>query len=456
MYSSIEVVPSKAQRWVAGLSCAVLAGFAIGTLPFANRPLPVEAAFLPIHLTLAVTCDLFTALLLIIQFRASGYTPLALLAIAYTATGTIAVAQMCAFPGVLAPLGLFGARPQTSIWLWTAWHGGFPALVILYAWGRRAASSRIEPQRTHVGGTLVAGVALGVVAALVAYLAPLPTLVAGVDYGAGFHGTWQTVIALSLLSIIATVVFTRLVSVLDLWLTVALVGFLCDVMMTIFGGARYSTGWYLARVFAVFTSLTVATMFIVELAGLYMRFARLASTDPLTGLGNRRTFDDRLDEALRAGVRDGTQLALLMLDVDDFKRYNDTYGHMAGDDALRQVAAVARGAANRPRDTVARFGGEEFAIVLPCTGLPGATSVAEKVRVELGRRKIPHSANRAGPTLTVSIGVTVTQAAESGAYTLIQRADMALYRAKASGRDCVVTDTMFPIGVDSIVSPAAI
>jgi hypothetical protein len=194
MYSSARIVPSKAHRWAAGLSCCVLVGLAIGTLPYASRPAPVEAAFLPIFVTLAAMSDLFTAFLLLLQFRAAGYLPLALLAIAYTTTGTIIVAQACSFPGLMSEHGLFGARPQTGVWLWTAWHGGFPALVILYALGRKGRSVGMEPKPIVVAGVLLVGITLGLAAACLAYLAPLPTLVSGSNYSAGFHGPWQVVI----------------------------------------------------------------------------------------------------------------------------------------------------------------------------------------------------------------------------------------------------------------------
>jgi diguanylate cyclase (GGDEF)-like protein len=388
---------------------------------------------------LAAAADAFTAFLLIMQFRARGYAPLALLAVAYAATSIMMVMQGSAFPGLLAPHGLFGARPQSAVWLWAIWHGGFPLLVTFYAVSCRFLNLHVEAKVT-AWGAIVAGVLIGGAGAFVAYQAPLPTIVVGNDYHLGFNGVWQTVIGLAILGLVATATLTRLAGVLDLWVTVALVGLLCDVLLTVFAGTRFSVGWYLSRVYSVFTSLTVAAFLIDEFARLYARFARLASVDPLTGLANRRSLDERLDEELRAAAREKTSLALLMLDVDDFKRYNDGYGHIAGDDALRMIADAARTVTGRPRDLAARYGGEEFAIVLPATDLIGALTVAERVRHEVARRRIPHRTNRAAPFITISVGATAVVPDDTDAVDarlLIERADEALYSAKSGGRNRV-------------------
>lgn len=439
MYSTAQLVPSRAQRWAAGIVCFVLIALTALTLPVAGRALPPLPAFFPIYLTLAATSDLFTGFLLLIQFRAGGSRALAVLAIAYLSMATLIIAETCAFPGLLSEHGLFGARAQTTVWLWVTWHTAFPLMIIVYAVARRKRTMESEPGALATAAVLATGFALGLATAYVAYALPLPALVTGSSYTNGFHGTWQVVLTLIPAALIATIVLTRLEGVLDLWLVVALVGTLCDAVLTIFGGARFSAGWYFARVNAVVTALTVSTLFIVEFSTLYGRFARLASIDPLTGLANRRAFDDRIDVAVGAANRDGTPLCMLMLDVDDFKKYNDTYGHRAGDDALRQVAEAARNVSNRPRDLVARYGGEEFSVILPDTDLDGALVLAERILNELIRRKIPHRKNRAASFLTISIGAARALPNETEPRTLIERADQALYRAKNSGRNRVVS-----------------
>jgi diguanylate cyclase (GGDEF)-like protein len=164
---------------------------------------------------------------------------------------------------------------------------------------------------------------------------------------------------------------------------------------------------------------------------------RLARTDGLTGLGNRRCFDETLAVEMARAARQRAFLSLVMIDVDFFKRYNDRYGHAQGDDCLRDVAAVLRAAALRPGDLVARFGGEEFAVLLPGTGPEGALHVADTLRRAVGARAMAHEGNTAG-IVTISAGVATLDPASAvrpDARGLVEAADAALYRAKAGGRN---------------------
>lgn len=169
--------------------------------------------------------------------------------------------------------------------------------------------------------------------------------------------------------------------------------------------------------------------------------AVLATTDGLTGLANRRTFDHRLETEWLRASRDGTPLSLLLIDVDQFKSYNDIYGHQQGDDCLRKVATVIAGAVNRPGDFVARYGGEEIVVLLPDTDESGAANVAENIRAQVEARALHHEANAPSYTLTISIG-SVTQApafdrSHAGPTELVHMADKALYQAKQAGRNQV-------------------
>jgi diguanylate cyclase (GGDEF)-like protein len=166
---------------------------------------------------------------------------------------------------------------------------------------------------------------------------------------------------------------------------------------------------------------------------------RLSATDPLTGLANRRSFDLRLDEEWRRARRERATLAIAVLDVDCFKPYNDTYGHPAGDQGLREIARVVAAASRRAGETAARLGGEEFALLLPGADLDTAATLAEGVRAAVERLAIPHHASTAARVLTVSCGVAATVPSEPGApAALVDRADQALYRAKRAGRNRVV------------------
>jgi diguanylate cyclase (GGDEF)-like protein len=160
--------------------------------------------------------------------------------------------------------------------------------------------------------------------------------------------------------------------------------------------------------------------------------------DGLTGLQNRPSFDEHLGQAWHHHIRRQEPLSILMIDVDYFKLYNDTYGHLAGDECLRRVAGHLRASLIRKQDIVARYGGEEFAIILPGTDAVGARRVADRVLTILGEAAIPHSASTCG-RVSVSIGLACTQAAEArSSEGLTDLADQALYRAKRNGRNQVV------------------
>ncbi|MEL6383874.1 MAG: diguanylate cyclase [Cyanobacteria bacterium J06626_18] len=165
---------------------------------------------------------------------------------------------------------------------------------------------------------------------------------------------------------------------------------------------------------------------------------RLAYLDGLTKVANRLRFEQFLHQEWRRLAREQAPLAIIMADIDCFKSYNDVYGHLAGDECLRVIARTVRGAVKRPADMVARYGGEEFAIVLPKTDEEGARTVAEKIRLLVREQRIPHKRSDLAPIVTLSLGVAVMlpNLLESPD-TLIQRADQALYQAKAAGRDRV-------------------
>jgi diguanylate cyclase (GGDEF)-like protein len=164
-----------------------------------------------------------------------------------------------------------------------------------------------------------------------------------------------------------------------------------------------------------------------------------STTDALTGALNRRGFDSHISEAVAKARRSATPTSLLMIDIDDFKAYNDAFGHPAGDACLIATAAVIRSSCHRPGDVLARFGGEEFAVIAEGTDERGARHLAERIRAAVAALNIVHGSAARLPVLTVSVGVgTVVNPAEMIAGVLLSLADGALYRAKAAGRNCVM------------------
>lgn len=169
------------------------------------------------------------------------------------------------------------------------------------------------------------------------------------------------------------------------------------------------------------------------------RLEALAGQDGLTGLANRRTFDDALAREHRRALRDRSRLAMVMIDVDRFKSFNDRYGHPAGDEALRRVSRAIQGALRRPGDMAARYGGEEFAVLLPNTDESGAAVIADRMRRAVLALAIEHEASPAD-VVTISAGVAslAPNPFDASLTTLVDDADRALYRAKANGRNAVV------------------
>ncbi len=166
---------------------------------------------------------------------------------------------------------------------------------------------------------------------------------------------------------------------------------------------------------------------------------RLVSRDSLTGLANRRAFDEVMKDAWSRALRDAQPVSLIMADVDHFKLYNDSFGHQQGDECLRAVARVLTAEARRPADLVARYGGEEFCVVLPNVDLEGAQVVAERIRAAVESLGIPRASPGIGAVVTLSLGVaSIVPAGEDSPESLLRHADRELYRAKHLGRNRVV------------------
>ena len=185
------------------------------------------------------------------------------------------------------------------------------------------------------------------------------------------------------------------------------------------------------------TYLSLATVRSQKLASEHDHFQKMSLVDGLTGVGNRRAFDEKLRTLWLQAQQGQTPLSLIMLDVDTFKRYNDNLGHQAGDECLRRVAAAMSRAA-RSTDVCARYGGEEFALLLPGADAAKAQVVAARVHAEVAREQLPHPASTVSTFVTVSLGVScITPNPDQNieSHTLVRQTDAALYDAKAAGRN---------------------
>ncbi|NMD71769.1 PAS domain S-box protein [Bacillus sp. DNRA2] len=165
---------------------------------------------------------------------------------------------------------------------------------------------------------------------------------------------------------------------------------------------------------------------------------KLSTVDGLTGVSNRRAFDERLEIEWKRSLRNSTPLSLIMFDIDYFKAYNDTYGHQGGDGCLKQIASTIQETLGRISDFICRYGGEEFCAILPDTSKDGAKTVGEKIRTAIEGLKIPHAGSKNQPWVTISIGTaTMIPTLYTSYEDLIANADKAVYQAKHSGRNCI-------------------
>ncbi|MDQ2857403.1 MAG: GGDEF domain-containing protein, partial [Candidatus Eremiobacteraeota bacterium] len=225
-----------------------------------------------------------------------------------------------------------------------------------------------------------------------------------------------------------------------------------DSLLNATSPSRYSYGWYAGKAETVITASVVLAVLLAEVTGLYRRLSDMAMVDTLTHLFNRRALEAHMQLVIRHAKRHSSGLGLLMVDVDFFKGYNDAYGHAAGDECLRRVAAVLKAAAPRPLDHVSRYGGEEFVVLLPETPREGAVAVARRILGRIEDAAIPYARYGRGH-ITVSVGVGfVADARDVDEVALFSCADLALYEAKDRGRNAfVIADyTSTPVRVEPL------
>jgi diguanylate cyclase (GGDEF)-like protein len=375
-------------------------------------------------------------------------------------------AHTLSFPGLFAPGGLLGAGPQSTAWLYMFWHGGFPLFVVGYALTKDRATHPLPPL-----GRQIAVLALAFAGVLVAVAGLTLLVTAGQELlpaiMEGHHYTQAMIVVVSTVwllgaAALAVLWWRRPHSVLDLWLMVVMCAWLIEVALSaVLNQGRFDLGFYAGRLYGLLAASFVLLVLLAESGMLYKQMVlltatlqRLTTQDALTGIANRRAFDGALDAEWRLALRSGLPLSLMMIDIDHFKIYNDSYGHVAGDKCLQAVAKALRAGAPRATDLVARYGGEEFVVLLPQTDVGAAAELAERLRQAVEALAIPCSAS---PTGRVSVSVGVAGfclphlehphdycAGHTSPTVLVETADRMLYAAKAAGRNRVVVEAAGP------------
>jgi diguanylate cyclase (GGDEF)-like protein len=450
--------------------------------PFAKLPLAPLPTFIPIYQSALVINDVIIAVFLLGQRQFGHANAMSFLAGGYLFTALLSIVHALTFPGLFSPTGLLGAGPQTTAWLYMFWHGGFPLFVIGYATcapSVKAGHTKYPAILTMVG--LVVAAASGVTVVSTWGQHVLPVIMQGDRHTPAMSFVVWSVWLLNLLAL-AVIARRKPYSELDLWLTVVMCASLFDVALSAgLNAGRYDLGFYAGRTYGLLAASFILIVMLVQNGKLYAQLValresdrakadalhRLSTIDPLTGIANRRAFEEALDQEWRRMMRHQTALSLLMIDVDYFKRFNDRYGHVAGDQCLRVVAQTLSRRTRRAGELAARYGGEEFAVLLPHVDIADAEKLAELISASIREQEFPHAGSEVSPYVTVSIGVgsiadlpkfaaavsregLLPSASPPGALALVEMADRALYRAKLAGRNRV-----FTAGVNGSTAAAA-
>jgi diguanylate cyclase (GGDEF)-like protein len=437
----------KRERWFAGAVAFVAVAMVACVAPVARVPLPQVESFLPAVGSMTILALVLTAVLLSTQFRVVRHPPLAILAFTYFAAAFVGMCNLVTIPSGVGLERIFGGNSQTAVWLYVFFHvlfaGGVLVSLLMEPSTTRERSRRWLAPSLVAAGVAVVAVTIGILRAgnaLPAILGP-----------GGFSPLWTRVFpaAFGVLAVCGFATFyvlTHVKKVIHVWLGVVIVASVCDTMVTgVLSSARYSAGWYVGRLEWLIAAGAFLIVLLVHINQIVMALTRgnrvllqQTMSDSLTGLLNRRAFDAELFNGVRRARANRSVISLLVIDIDDFKAYNDGFGHPAGDIALQSVAGAMLASVARPDDACCRIGGEELAVVLPDTTLDGATAVAERIRRSVANLRIAHSAQSGLVTMTVSIGAASTETdASLSADGLFAAADRALYEAKEAGKNRV-------------------
>jgi len=409
--------------------------------PFASIHLMPNLAFVPALLSALMMVKGLTSYLLFLHYFSVRRISIGLLAAVYLFITCWTGSQL---------LYINDFEPDLR-WFWLLWHGVAEPGIFLAMVGHGLFDQyRLSPRgvRRSMWALFLCPLLLAWVLSHLVLYGPLPTIVQAYGWSALRVNPFEGALFLcDIATLTSIVLITRLASVLHLWLAfVVFIAMLNSSMALFFDPSLYSLGWYASNVASIISALGLVYVMLRELNHIYsnIQFANnvlwvKSMRDGLTGLFNRRYLDDQLALEQQRALRNGQPLAVILVDIDFFKRINDTHGHRRGDQCLVRIARILTSMARRPGDFVARYGGEEFAIVLPETTVEGALARAESARRMVAQER---SDDPGALPLTISAGVAYWRpdanlSVEKLDPSLMHQADTALYAAKKFGRNQV-------------------
>ncbi len=437
----------KVERVVALIVAGLGVVLAIGLIPWSTFRAGSVPALAPSLITGGIIAMVVTAVVLRTQYQATNFPPYAFLGTTYLCTAGLMVPYALVLLTVPHNAAAAERITQMAGWLWVGFHSIFILTTGFYLWSdsffnRKAFPTEVERDivRGYVAFAALLSGAVGI--AILAGAQTLPSLLVAAKLPILYMILNNAMLASCVAATIGLILLTRLRQPAQLWLAIVLMLFVCEVFLdTTIVRRPFSLAWYagLAEGFAwqmmlLFVLLRRANEQIETFARNNQSLIEETLRDALTGLHNRRGFDERLHAALAESRRSGGTVALLAMDLDHFKQYNDHFGHLAGDEALRAISRALRTVVTRSRDVACRIGGEEFAIVLPFTDEAGAMTIAERVRAAVLHMRLPHAPSSPFGMVTISVGVAVGSGT-SNSNSLYEAADQALYRAKRMGRN---------------------
>ena len=422
-----------------GLGLVVLA---LLISPGASLAVGISYPLVAMLLAATATVCAVVALLMLVQAQANASLPMAVLSAGFAYAAATMVPYGLLFPGMFPGLAeAIGARATAVEYLWFLWQAGLLSAILAYQWlrmGERSDPAASTRGRRFIGGLVLAFIIL---TPLAIWLPMLPPAMAAGHRTEVFSSFMAPVIALlAAASVFETFRGRSRANVIDVWMTIASFGIFVEMYLIVAGLRSFTLGWYAGRAIVLVALSAVLAVMLVRAS---RRFADLieraevlegeAHTDILTGLPNRRRFDEEFARAFGSAIRRSSPIGVAIVDIDHFKNYNDAFGHQAGDGALRRIAAAIAESVERSGDFAARYGGEEFVVILEDTTLAGAAGVGERIRNAVLDAGI---AAPSGGLLSVSVGVAARLPGSTGE-ALLRQADAALYDAKRSGRNRV-------------------